>query len=77
VFAQDCNDIEALVDFRTAHNVTDAAAAALQGGVDLDLQCGTNSAYTTLPEALARGMINASTLDTAVRRVLLEKFGEQ
>ena len=27
----DCNDIEALVSFRTAANITDAAAAALQG----------------------------------------------
>ena len=36
----DCNDIGALVQFRVARNLTDAAALALSSGVDLDLQCG-------------------------------------
>jgi len=48
IIVSDCNDIEALVDFRTAANLTHAAANALLGGVDLDLQCGGNSAYTQL-----------------------------
>jgi beta-glucosidase len=74
IIVSDCNDIEALVDFRVAKNNTYAAAAALIGGVDLDLQCGGNSAYTELGNAIASGLVNTSTLDLSVRRVLLAKF---
>ena len=74
IIVSDCNDIEALVDFRVAKNNTYAAAAALLGGVDLDLQCGGNSAYTELSNAIASGLVNTSTLDLSVRRVLLAKF---
>ena len=69
IIVSDCNDIEALVDFRVAANITDAAAEALKGGVDLDLQCGSNSAYTQLATAMSDGLTNTSTLDISVRRV--------
>ena len=74
IIVSDCDDIEALVDFRTAANLTHAAANALLGGVDLDLQCGGKSAYTQLEAALGSGLINMTTLDLSVKRVLLEKF---
>jgi len=74
VIISDCNDIEALLDFRVAANMSQAAAGALNGGVDWDLQCGGSSAYTTLDDAITAGMINTSTLDTVVLRVLQEKF---
>eukprot|EP00658_Telonema_sp_P-2_P002988 TRINITY_DN11096_c0_g2_i6.p1 TRINITY_DN11096_c0_g2~~TRINITY_DN11096_c0_g2_i6.p1 ORF type:complete len:458 (+),score=121.41 TRINITY_DN11096_c0_g2_i6:146-1519(+) len=74
IIVSDCNDIEALVDFRVAQNITHAAAAALIGGVDLDLQCGGNSAYTELDVAIRAGLVNTSVLDKAVRRVLAGKF---
>ena len=52
-----------------ASNITDAAAAALAGGVDLDLQCGSSSAYTQLGAALSLGLTNQSTIDISTRRV--------
>ena len=74
IIVSDCNDIEALVDFRVAKNTTFAAAAALLGGVDLDLQCGGNSAYTELNTAVELGLLNHTTIDKAARRVLSAKF---
>jgi beta-glucosidase-like glycosyl hydrolase len=74
VIISDCNDIEALIDFRVASNLSHAAAAALNGGVDWDLQCGGQSAYTTLDEAMANGMVDEATLDTVVSRILQQKF---
>lgn len=74
IIVSDCNDIEALVDFRVARNNTYAAAAALLGGVDLDLQCGGNAAYTELENALSLGLLNVSTIEQAARRVLTAKF---
>ena len=44
IIISDCNDIPALVAFRTATNLSQAAARAMQGGVDWDLQCGGQSA---------------------------------
>ena len=41
---------------------------------DQNRQCGGSSAYTTLDDAITAGMINTSTLDTVVLRVLQEKF---
>jgi beta-glucosidase-like glycosyl hydrolase len=38
VIISDCNDIPALVDFRTAKNISHAAAKGIGGGVDWDLQ---------------------------------------
>lgn len=74
VIISDCNDIEALLDFRVAANMSQAAAGALNGGVDWDLQCGGQSAYTTLNDSIVSGMTDTATLDTVVMRVLQEKF---
>lgn len=74
IIVSDCNDIEALVDFRVAEDIPHAAAAAMEGGVDLDLQCGSNSAYTQLQEAISARILNETKVEVAARRVLLEKF---
>lgn len=58
----------------TLHTVAtplDAAIAALQAGVDVDL--GGNC-YAQLPQALAEGRITMDDIDRAVRRVLRLKF---
>ena len=74
IIVSDCNDIEALIDFRVAKDMPHAAAAALEGGVDLDLQCGRSSAYTSLADALNSTLLNETMIETAARRVLLEKM---
>mgnify|MGYP000414091576 CR=1 FL=1 len=51
-----------------------AAAKGILGGVDLDLQCGDQSAYTHLKEALHDGSIERSSLEEAATRVLSAKF---
>ena len=73
IIISDCNDIEALEDFRVAANVTHAAAKALAGGVDWDLQCGS-SAYTKLQQAVDEGLVGAATVRQAAKRALLAKF---
>lgn len=74
IIVSDCNDIEALMSFNTAANLSQAAARALNAGVDLDLQCGRSSAYTHLNESLADGLLSSDTIKTAARRVLMAKF---
>lgn len=76
IIISDCNDIPALVSFRTAVNTSQAAARAIQGGVDWDLQCGTESAYTELLPALAAGLVDIATIDKAVNRSLMMKFAK-
>jgi len=49
------------------YNRTEAAAATLSAGVDLN--CG--SAFSTLPEALNQSLINITNVDNSVRRQLL------
>lgn len=55
----------------TAATPLDAAIAALQAGVDVDL--GGNC-YAQLPQALVEGRITMDDIDRAVRRVLRLKF---
>ena len=74
IILSDCNDIPALVDFRVAANLSHAAARGIAGGVDLDLQCGANAAYTALPTALADGSVALPEVAQAARRVLMAKF---
>jgi beta-glucosidase len=74
IIVSDCNDIEALIDFRVAKDMPAAAAAALEGGVDLDLQCGSSSAYTSLSEAIDQKLVNETAVEVSARRVLLEKM---
>lgn len=70
----DCNDVPALVSFRVAANLSHAAAKGLAGGVDLDLQCGDQSAYTHLADALADGATTVAAVRAAAKRVLMSKF---
>lgn len=74
IVLSDCNDVPALVDFRTAANISHAAAMAIAGGVDLDLQCGPKSAYTQLATALKDRSIDFARVKQAARRVLMAKF---
>ncbi|MCI0600997.1 MAG: glycoside hydrolase family 3 C-terminal domain-containing protein, partial [Beijerinckiaceae bacterium] len=54
-----------------ACDLTEAAAAALQAGVDIDMMSG---AYTQgLRAALARGLVSIDMIDAAVRRILALK----
>jgi len=70
----DCNDVPALVSFRVAANLSHAAAKGLAGGVDLDLQCGDQSAYTHLADALKDGTTTLAAVRAAAKRVLVSKF---
>jgi len=60
----------------TYHHITDnrteAAARALEAGIDLEVP--SLSCYRQLGEALESGRIEMQTIDTAVERVLRQKF---
>ncbi|MGH8224294.1 MAG: glycoside hydrolase family 3 N-terminal domain-containing protein, partial [Woeseiaceae bacterium] len=65
--------IEQLVDLHHVFaNRTEAAAAALLAGVDVDLPDG--QAFARLPAALDAGLVTEADIDRAVRRVLEVKF---
>ena len=70
------SDYEAIEQLMSLHhvagNLTDAAARALQAGVDDDTPDG--EAFATLPQALAAGKVTQAQIDTAVGRVLRLKF---
>eukprot|EP00038_Savillea_parva_P026203 m.52221 g.52221 ORF g.52221 m.52221 type:complete len:819 (+) comp7359_c0_seq1:68-2524(+) len=74
VIISDCNDIPALVSFRVAADLPNAAAKGMLGGVDWDLQCGNTNAYQHLNESVSAGLVNVSVIEKAVRRSLMEKF---
>ncbi|WP_315320567.1 glycoside hydrolase family 3 N-terminal domain-containing protein [Segatella oulorum] len=54
-----------------AHTLTEAAALALNAGVDIDLG---GRAYQNLAKAVAKGWVKESTIDSACARVLQKKF---
>ncbi len=63
--------VRELIAHGVAADVVEAAALALNAGVDIDMASG---AYLEgLPEALARGLVALDTIDAAVRRVLALK----
>jgi len=70
------SDYEAIEQLMSLHhvagNLTDAAARAMNAGVDLDTPDG--EAYANLPQALAQGKVTQAQIDTAVGRVLRLKF---
>jgi beta-glucosidase-like glycosyl hydrolase len=73
VVVSDYDGIEQLMTLHhVAGNLTDAAARALNAGVDDDMPDG--EAFTHLPQALAQGKVTQAEIDTAVRRVLRLKF---
>lgn len=71
VIVSDYNAIAELIKHGVAADLADAAALALNAGVDIDMMA---DAYRSgLPIALERGTVTMAQIDTAVRRVLLLK----
>jgi beta-glucosidase len=71
VVISDYNAIGELVRHGVAADLAEAAALALRAGVDIDM---VGNVYSRgLPIALERGMVEASQIDEAVRRVLALK----
>ncbi len=71
VIVSDYNAIGELMQHGVASDLVEAAALALNAGVDIDMMAG---AYRHgLPEALRRGLVSEQSIDASVRRVLLLK----
>ena len=71
LIVSDYHAIAELIDHGVAADLTQAAALALNAGVDVDMM---SDAYRRgLPEALARGLVQSAQIDAAVRRVLVLK----
>jgi beta-glucosidase len=68
------SDCWAIKDFNEGHKVTrtieESAAMAVKAGCDLN--CG--SAYGTLPQAVAQGLLREADLDVCLRRLLRARF---
>jgi beta-glucosidase len=68
VLISDYNAVAELLNHGVAADLVEAAALALNAGVDIDM---TSGAYIQcLPEALDRGLVTMATIDASVRRVL-------
>ncbi len=71
VVVSDYNAIAELIRHGVASDLAEAAALALNAGVDIDMMAG---AYAQgLPVALERGLVGMADIDAAVRRVLTLK----
>ena len=71
VIISDYNAIAELMHHGVAADLAEAAALALQAGIDIDMMAG---AYGSgLPIALERGLVSLAQVDAAVRRVLILK----
>ena len=71
VILSDYTAIPELVTHGVAANMVEAAALALNAGVDIDMASGVYLRH--LPEALNRGCVAIEQIDAAVRRVLCLK----
>ncbi|WP_315070558.1 glycoside hydrolase family 3 N-terminal domain-containing protein [uncultured Microbacterium sp.] len=69
----DANAVRSLTVQHFAADQTDAAARALDAGLDMEM-CMFEPAFDNLPDAVAQGKVSESVLDDAVRRVLTAKF---
>jgi beta-glucosidase len=68
VLISDYNAVAELLNHGVAADLVEAAALALNAGVDIDM---TSGAYVQcLPDALKRGLVTIATIDASVRRVL-------
>ena len=68
VVISDYNSVAELLNHGVAADLVEAAALALNAGVDIDM---TSGAYVQcLPEALERGLVTMSAIDASVCRVL-------
>jgi beta-glucosidase len=71
VIVSDYNAIGGLIHHGIAADLTEAAALALNAGVDIDMMA--NAYRRGLPGALERGLVSLAQIDEAVRRVLTLK----
>jgi beta-glucosidase len=69
----DANAVRNLVTHGFARDLPDAAARALNAGVDVEMAI-FDPAYAHLPEAIDQGAVSEETLDASVRRVLEAKL---
>ena len=69
----DANVVRSLVTHGFAADLTDAAARAVNAGVDMEMAIA-DPAYAHLPEALESGVADQQAVDASVRRVLQAKF---
>jgi beta-glucosidase len=81
----DANSVADLVTHGFARDESDAAARALDAGLDMEMALGVSltpgvqpsshlAAFSTLVEAVRAGTVDETLLDAAVRRVLLAKL---
>lgn len=70
-FVSDLGAVGGIVAHRQAASLPEAASFALNAGVDVDLG-GTG--YARLSEAIKQGLVDISTIDHAVKRILKVKF---
>lgn len=73
VVISDADTVKSLVKQGLTRDLSDAAARAINAGLDAELTFGP-SAMNELPKAIASGAISMNTLDNAVRRVLIAKL---
>ena len=71
VVISDYNAVAELLNHGVAADLVEAAALALNAGVDIDMTSG--AFIQCLPEALNRGLVTVTTIDASVRRVLALK----
>src|SRR6202789_96670 len=73
VVISDYNAVAELLNHGVAADLVEAAALALNAGVDIDM---TSGAYVqSLPAAVERGLVTTATIDVCVLRVLKLKEG--
>lgn len=73
VVISDAHTVSNLTRQGLAKDAGDAAARAINAGLDVELSFGP-SAMSELPKAVNSGAVSLKTLDSAVRRVLLAKL---
>ncbi len=69
----DANAVRSLETQHFARDLTDAAARAIDAGLDMEMSM-VDPAYSRLPQAVEQGLVSAEAVDEAVRRVLAVKF---
>jgi beta-glucosidase len=67
----DYNAIAELIHHGVAADIVEAAALALNAGIDIDMMA--NAYHAGLPGALERGLVTMKQIDSAVRRILVLK----
>ncbi|MGH8022499.1 MAG: glycoside hydrolase family 3 C-terminal domain-containing protein, partial [Limisphaerales bacterium] len=72
ILISDWNAVDELIQHGVAANGEDAAALALNAGVDMDMVSGLYAEFG--PKLVADGRVRADAVDQAVRRVLEAKF---